>query len=88
MLGASSMALITGWRSAVVQPQAPLQRGSIAVGVHLTEHSKTVLSWRTSTETTGLLELSLRRCAVVAVMQPVDLRNFDDASGGEWRGGS
>jgi hypothetical protein len=61
------MALITGWRSAVVQPEGITPTRSIAAGVDLTEHATSVLSWRTRTEMTGLLEPSLRRCAVVAV---------------------
>ena len=87
MLSASSMALITGW----VEPsstEGSTPTRSIAVGADLTEHAKAVVSWRTSTETTGLVEPSLRRCAVVAVMQAVHLWNLDDASGRERRGGS
>ena len=35
-----------------------------------------------------LWEPSLCRCAVVSVMQAVDLRTLDDASGGGWRDGA
>jgi len=46
------------------------------------------VSWRSSTQTTRLLEQPLRRCAVVAMMQAVHLWNLDDASGRERRDGS
>ena len=86
MFSARSMALITGW----VEPsstEGSTPRGA-SPSVLLTEHAKAVVNWRTCTETTGLVEPSLRRCAVVAVMQAVHLWNLDDASGRERRHGS
>jgi hypothetical protein len=37
----------------------------------------------TGAENDGSLERPLRRCALVTVMQAVDLRNLDNASGSE-----
>jgi hypothetical protein len=61
---------------------------SIAAGLDLTEHAKAVRQLAHEHRNDGLLEPSLRRCAVVAVMQAVHLWNLDDASGRERRGGS
>ena len=75
-------------RSAERRNIASIPTRSIAVGVDLSEHAKAVGQLATSTETAGLVEPTLRRCAVVAVMQAVHLWNLDDASGRERRGGS
>jgi hypothetical protein len=62
---------------------------SIAVDVNLTEHAKAARQLAHEHRNDGaFLEPSLRRCAVVAVMQAVNLWNLDDASGRERRGGS
>ena len=83
------MALITGWRWGRGEREASLQRVGIAVGVDVTEHARQTRQLAQWHRDDGvLLEPSLRRCAVVSVMQPVDLRNLDDASGGELRDGA
>jgi hypothetical protein len=90
MLSTDSMGLITGWRVGAV---------GAAGGFNFdAEHRRRRPPFRTgqgppatgaaAQKRWGLLESALRRRAVVAVMEPADLRNLDDASDRERRGGS